>query len=277
MEDVVPVGPTIRRDKRRMLSKKSLPIVLIYGRQQSTMATDSLPSWKSSLIELALQSNILTFGSYKLKSNRISPYFVNCGLFCRAKLIRAISEAYARELNSYAQQNKECNFDVLFGPAYKGIPLCATTAEKLASLDEQRWGEVAYSFNRKEVKDHGEGGLMVGESLKGKKVVIIDDVMTAGTAIREAISIIDSQGGKLVGIIVAVDRQEKLPSQSEKDGKGDDGSLRGSTIGEVRREYGVPVMAVLTLGDLIVGMKKMGREEEVKQMEAYYEQYKPTD
>ena len=242
-----------------------------------TMATDSLPSWKSSLIELALHSNILTFGSYKLKSNRISPYFVNCGLFCRAKLIRAISEAYARELNSYSQEHKEWSFDVLFGPAYKGIPLCATTAEKLASLDEQRWGEVAYSFNRKEVKDHGEGGLMVGESLKGKKVVIIDDVMTAGTAIREAISIIDSQGGKLVGIIVAVDRQEKLPSQSEKDGKGDDGTARGSTIGEVRREYGVPVMAVLTLGDLIVGMKKMGREEEVKRMKAYYEQYRPTD
>ncbi|KAK0252002.1 hypothetical protein B0A54_08414 [Friedmanniomyces endolithicus] len=224
------------------------------------MATDSLPSWKSSLIELALHSNILTFGSYKLKSNRISPYFVNCGLFCRAKLIRAISEAYARELNSYSQEHKEWELRCL-----------------LASLDEQRWGEVAYSFNRKEVKDHGEGGLMVGESLKGKKVVIIDDVMTAGTAIREAISIIDSQGGKLVGIIVAVDRQEKLPSQSEKDGKGDDGTARGSTIGEVRREYGVPVMAVLTLGDLIVGMKKMGREEEVKRMKAYYEQYRPTD
>ncbi|KAK3113227.1 orotate phosphoribosyltransferase [Teratosphaeriaceae sp. CCFEE 6253] len=240
------------------------------------MATDDLPAWKRALIELALTSNILTFGSYKLKSNRISPYFVNCGLFCRAKLIRAISQAYARELHTYAEAHADWGFDVLFGPAYKGIPLCATTAEKLASLNEERWGDVAYSFNRKEVKDHGEGGLMVGESLRGKKVVIIDDVMTAGTAIREAICIIDSQGGTLVGIIVAVDRQEKLPSQSEKEGKGDDGSPRGSTIGEVRREYGVPVLAVLTLHDLIAGMKKLGREVEMKQMEAYYEQYKPT-
>lgn len=240
------------------------------------MANDDLPTWKSDMIEMALQSGILTFGSYKLKSNRISPYFVNCGLFCKAKLIRSISEAYAKALDSYAKEHSDWDFDVLFGPAYKGIPLCATTAEKLAGLDK-KWDDVAYSFNRKEVKDHGEGGLMVGESLKGKRVVIIDDVMTAGTAIREAISIIDSQGGKLVGIIVAVDRQEKMPSQGEKDGKGDDGSPRGSTIGEVRRETGVPVMAVLTLDDLIVGMKKLGREEEMKQMEAYYEQYKPTD
>jgi orotate phosphoribosyltransferase len=241
------------------------------------MAFPDLQPWKSELISLALQSNILTFGSYTLKSKRISPYFVNCGLFCRAKLIRAISSAYARTLHEYSQEHSDWDFDVLFGPAYKGIPLCATTAEKLASIDEQKWGGVAYSFNRKEVKDHGEGGLMVGESLKGKRVVIIDDVMTAGTAIREAISIIDSQGGKLVGIIVAVDRQEKVPSQSEKDGKGDDGTPRGSTIGEVRKETGVPVMAVLTLADLIAGMKGLGREEEMKQMEEYYERYKPTE
>lgn len=241
------------------------------------MAAQDLPSWKSELIELALSSGILTFGTYKLKSNRISPYFVNCGLFSRAKLIRAISAAYARQLDSYAKEHSDFAFDVLFGPAYKGIPLCATTAEKLAGLDEQRWGDVGYSFNRKEVKDHGEGGLMVGESLKDKRVVIIDDVMTAGTAIREAIEIIHGQGGKLVGIIVAVDRQEKMPSQSEKDGKGDDGMPRGSTIGEVRRETGVPVMAVLTLGDIIVGMKKMGRQDEMKQMEEYYERYKPTE
>ncbi|KAK5127829.1 hypothetical protein LTR85_004945 [Meristemomyces frigidus] len=244
----------------------------------STTDTDiELPPWKVELIELSMQAGILTFGSFKLKSNRISPYFVNCGLFCRAKLIRSISEAYAQALDTHAKQNKDWGFDVLFGPAYKGIPLCATTCDKLAGLDEERWGEVAYSYNRKEVKDHGEGGLMVGESLKGKRVVIIDDVITAGTAIREAISIIEHQGGKLVGIIVAVDRQEKLPSPAEKEGKGDDGVPRGSAIGEVERETGVPVMAVLTLADLIVGMRKLGREEDVKKMEEYYEQYKPTD
>ena len=241
------------------------------------MTSPDLPPSKSELIDLCLSSGILTFGTYRLKSNRTSPYFVNCGLFSRARLIRAISSAYARALDTYAREHSDFAFDVLFGPAYKGIPLCATTAEKLAGIDESRWGEVGYSFNRKEVKDHGEGGLIVGESLKGKRVVIIDDVMTAGTAIREAISIIENQGGKLVGIIVAVDREEKMPSQSEKDGKGDDGSERGSTIGQVRRETGVPVLAVLTLSDLIAGMKERGREDEVKRMEEYYKHYGAQD
>ncbi|KAK4544034.1 hypothetical protein LTR36_004532 [Oleoguttula mirabilis] len=243
----------------------------------ASSTSTKLPQWKSDLIELALQSGILTFGTFTLKSNRISPYFVNCGLFCRGKSIRSISEAYAQALDTYAKENKDWGFDVLFGPAYKGIPLCATTCDKLAGLDEKRWGDVAYSYNRKEVKDHGEGGLMVGESLKGKRVVIIDDVITAGTAIREAISIIEKQGGELVGIIVAVDRQEKMPSQAEKEGKGDDGVARGSAIGEVSRETGVPVMAVLTLSDLIVEMRKLGREEEMKKMEDYYAQYKPVE
>lgn len=234
------------------------------------MATADLPPWKTELIDLALNSGILTFGSFKLKSGRISPYFFNCGLFSRSNLIRAISSAYARALEAYAEEDKSFDFDILFGPAYKGIPLCATTAEKLAGT---RWGDIGYSFNRKEVKDHGEGGLIVGESLKDKRVVIIDDVMTAGTAIREAISIIEKQGGKLVGIVVAVDRQEKLPSQSEKEGKGDDGTPRGSAIDEVKRETGVPVIAVLTLKDLIAGMKKMGRNDEVEAMQEYYKQY----
>lgn len=236
-----------------------------------------LPEWKSSLISLCLSSNVLSFGTFKLKSNRISPYFFNCGLFSNAKLIRAISTAYAQALNDHATQNAGWGFDVLFGPAYKGIPLCATTVEKLGALDEERWGNVGYSFNRKEVKDHGEGGLMVGESLKGKRVVIIDDVMTAGTAIRESIDMIKAQGGTLVGIIVAVNRQEKQPSQSEKDGNGDDGSVRGSAIGEVRRETGVPVMSVLSLGDLIEAIKGMGKKEEVEKMEEYYRQYGTQD
>ena len=241
------------------------------------MASADLPAWKSSLISLCLSSNVLSFGSFKLKSNRTSPYFFNCGLFSNAKLIRAISSAYAEALNAQAEDNAGWGFDVLFGPGYKGIPLCATTVEKLGALDEKRWGEVGYAFNRKEVKDHGEGGLMVGESLKGKRVVIIDDVMTAGTAIRESIEMIKAQGGTLVGIIVAVNRQEKMPSQSEKEGKGDDGSVRGSAIGEVRRETGVPVMSVLTLSDLIEGIKAMGKKEEVEKMEEYYRQYGTTD
>jgi len=242
------------------------------------MSSDSaLQPWKTDLISLALKSNIITFGSFTLKSKRISPYFVNCGLFSKARLIRAISSAYARTLHEFAQTNPEWDFDVLFGPAYKGIPLCATTAEKLAALDEDRWGEVGYCFNRKEVKDHGEGGLMVGERMRGKRVVVIDDVMTAGTAIREAIEIIKAQGGHLVGIVIAIDRQEKMPSDSEKLGKGDDGSARGSTIGEVRRETGVPVLAVLTLSDMIEGIKSLGKGDEVRRMEEYRAQYGAQD
>lgn len=238
---------------------------------------DDLPLWKSDLIEKALQADCLTFGSYRLKSNRISPYFVNCGRFSTFTLSAAISKAYAAALHSHACSHPDFDFDVLFGPAYKGIPLCATTGLQLHLLDERRWGHAGYSFNRKEVKDHGEGGLLVGESLRGKRVVIIDDVMTAGTAIREAIDIIEAQGGKLVGIIVALDRQEKMPSTSEKEGRGDDGTPRGSTIGEVRRETGVPVIAVLTLRDIIAGMRKLGRDAEVLQMQEYYEKYKPTE
>lgn len=241
------------------------------------MASPELPPWKAELIDLSLSSNILTFGTFELKSHRISPYFVNCGLFCRAKLIRAISAAYARTLHAYHLSNPDFDFDVLFGPAYKGIPLCATAAEKLAAIDEQKWGEVGYSFNRKEVKDHGEGGLIVGESLKGKRVVIVDDVITSGKAIREGISIIQSQGGTLVGIVVALDRQEKMPSESEKAGKGDDGGPRGSAIGEVRRETGVPVIAVLTLKDLIAGMAAKGRHDDVAAMQDYYKKYAPND
>ncbi|KAK6439283.1 orotate phosphoribosyltransferase, partial [Oleoguttula sp. CCFEE 5521] len=242
------------------------------------------PPWKSSLISLCLSSNILTFGTFTLKSGRQSPYFFNCGLFSRARLIRAISSAYAKALDTYAQEHSEDDggkgwgFDVLFGPAYKGIPLAATTVEKLAGIDEQRWGEVGYAFNRKEVKDHGEGGLMVGESLKGKRVVVIDDVMTAGTAIQEALSIIKAQGGTLVGIIVAVNRQERMVTLAEREGREEDrGEKGGSAIGAVRKQTGVPVLAVLTLTDIIEGMRGMGRESEVRLMEGYYEKYGTED
>ena len=163
------------------------------------------------------------------------------------------------------------------GPAYKGIQLCATTAYALTDIHEAKYGEVGHTYNRKEVKDHGEGGLMVGKSLKGKKVVIIDDVITAGTAIREAISMIDAQGGTLAGIIVAIDRQEKMPSQAEKEGQPDDGTPRGSAIGEVRRETSVPVLAVLTLEDIINGLNQLEKQDEVAKMQEYRKQYGASD
>ncbi|EME38437.1 hypothetical protein DOTSEDRAFT_181593 [Dothistroma septosporum NZE10] len=240
------------------------------------MATP-LPDWKQNLIETTLSAGILTFGSFKLKSNRISPYFFNAGLFCEADLTRSLSRAYAHALDNYSKDNSEFAFDVIFGPAYKGIQLCATTAYALADIDEQRYGRIGHSYNRKEVKDHGEGGLMVGKSLQGKKVVIIDDVITAGTAIREAISMINAQGGTLAGIIVAIDRQEKMPSQAEKEGQPDDGTPRGSAIGEVKRETGVPVLAVLTLEDMIAGLNKLGKQTEVAKMQEYRKQYGASD
>lgn len=228
---------------------------------------------KKDLISLCLSSNALTFGTFTLKSGRKSPYFFNCGLFSTARLARSICRAYAQTLVEYTSSNPSFKFDVLFGPAYKGIPIAATTCCALGDIDEQKYASVGYSFNRKEVKDHGEGGLLVGESLKGKKVVIIDDVMTAGTAIREAVSIIKSQGGELVGIVVALDRQEKSTSQLEKEGKEDDGSDRPSTVSMVSEETGVPVLAVLTLADLIEGVKALGSAEEVKRMEEYRQRY----
>lgn len=244
----------------------------------SAITTDvALPPWKSSLISLALESSILKFGTFTLKSHRVSPYFVNCGLFSTGTLISAISGAYARTLVAHTEADPSFAFDVIFGPAYKGIPLAATTALQLAAQDAARFGQVGYAFNRKEVKDHGEGGLMVGESLQGKRVIIVDDVITAGTAIREAVDIIAAQGGTLVGIVVAIDRQEKMPSASEKEGKGDDGTPRGSAIAEVRRETGVPVLAVLTLADIVAEMRRLGRDEEVQRMEEYRRQYGATD
>jgi orotate phosphoribosyltransferase len=240
------------------------------------MASPTLPDWKQSLIKTTLSSDILTFGSYTLKSGRISPYFINCGLFNSSKLIKSISSAYARTLHDYAQENPNWNFDVLFGPAYKGIALSATVSLSLGDLDSQRYEDLRYVFNRKEVKDHGEGGVLVGD-VKGKKVVIIDDVITSGKAIREAISIISAQGGELVGIVVAVDREEKMPSQAEREGKGDDGGERGSAIGEIRRETGVPVIAVLTLRDIMRGLEGLGRTQEVERMREYYGRYGARD
>lgn len=240
-------------------------------------STAPIPQYKKDLLAQCLSSNILTFGTYTLKSGRQSPYFFNAGLFSKVRPARAISQAYARTLAAHSASNPSFHFDVLFGPAYKGIPLVATTCCALGDVDATAYEHVGYSFNRKEVKDHGEGGLLVGEALKGKKIVIVDDVMTAGTAIREAVSIIEAQGGELVGIVVALDRQEKTTAASEKEGRGDDGSARPSTVAEVRRETGVPVLAVLTLADLIEGVKGMATKEQVEGMEAYRAKYGASD
>ena len=231
-----------------------------------------LPEYKTAFLKDCLSSDALKFGTFTLKSKRISPYFFNAGLFHRADLLRSISSAYAHTLKTHAESDASFQFDILFGPAYKGIPLAAATIDKLADLDIEQYGKKSYSFNRKEAKDHGEGGSIVGASLKGKKIVIVDDVITAGTAIREAIDIIKKEGGELVGIIVAFDRKEKMPSATD-----DDGTPRPSAIGEVRKHYGIPVLAILTLDDVVEYLRSLGSADDLKRLDEYRAKYKASD
>jgi orotate phosphoribosyltransferase len=232
------------------------------------MCTTSSPTPKALFLEKCLSASALTFGTYTLKSGRQSPYFFNAGLFHRADLLKTISTAYAQTLVSSGW-----DFDVLFGPAYKGIPLATAAVDKLAQIDEEKYGGKSYSFNRKEAKDHGEGGSIVGAGLRGKRVVITDDVITAGTAIREAIHIIEKEGGTLVGILVAFDRLEKTPAREGED----EDAPRKSAIGQVREEFGVPVLAILTLDDVVESLRSKGGEDDLRRLEEYSARYRASD
>jgi len=184
---------------------------------------------KKQFIEFVMQTGVLKLGEFTLKSGRISPYFFNAGLFNTGGQLATLAAGYAGAI-----AESKFDFDVLFGPAYKGIPLAATTSVALASQFDM---DKPYAFNRKEKKDHGEGGSIVGHDLVGN-VLIIDDVITAGTAIREAMDIITANGAKPAGVVIALDRMEK--------GKGE-----LSAIQEVEQEYGIPVMSIITLNDII--------------------------
>ncbi|WP_373017392.1 orotate phosphoribosyltransferase [Thiomicrorhabdus sp.] len=184
---------------------------------------------KNQFIEFVMQAGVLKLGEFTLKSGRKSPYFFNAGLFNTGGQLATLAKGYADAL-----AESGISFDVLFGPAYKGIPLAATTSVALAlnhNIDK------AYAFNRKEAKDHGEGGNIVGHPLEGD-VLIIDDVITAGTAIREAIDIIAANGAKPAGILIALDRMEK-------------GQGELSAIQEVEAEFGIPVVSIISLNDII--------------------------
>jgi len=230
-----------------------------------------LPAYKQKFLEAATSGGVLKFGSFELKSKRISPYFFNAGLFHTARLAGAIADAFARTIIQ-AQKEQGLEFDTVFGPAYKGIPLASAITIKLGEIEPSNLDTVSYSFDRKEAKDHGEGGNIVGAPLKGKKVLIVDDVITAGTAKREAIDKIRKEGGIVAGIVVALDRMEKLPAAD-----GDDSKPGPSAIGELRKEYGIPIFAILTLDDIIAGMKTFASEEEIQRTEAYRAKYKATD
>jgi orotate phosphoribosyltransferase len=185
--------------------------------------------YQRTFIDLAMSRTALRFGSFKLKSGRDSPYFFNAGLFNDGEAIAVLGQCYAAALTRSGLE-----FDMLFGPAYKGIPLATTTAVALA---EHHHRSVPWAFNRKEAKDHGEGGSIVGSPLKGR-VIIVDDVITAGTAIRESVDIIKAAGATPVGVALALDRQER-------------GQGTKSAVQEVSEQFGLRCVSILTLAGLI--------------------------
>ena len=232
------------------------------------MASDTA---KASLFPLLLKASALTFGTYTLKSGRISPYFFTSSLLHTSSLLAAVARAYASVLTSHPFSTPEGTpqYDILFGPAYKGIPISAVVTRELESAGKAFEG-VSYSFNRKEAKDHGEGGTIVGAPLRDKRVVIIDDVMTAGTALREAVSIIQAQGGKVVGVVLLLTRQERVSDDEPR-----------SAMKVADDELGVPVRAVLNFEDIMEAVKAGKIEgagpEQLEQMKVYREKYGSED
>jgi orotate phosphoribosyltransferase len=208
--------------------------------------------YQHEFLDFALDKGVLRFGEFTLKSGRISPYFFNAGLFNTGASLAKLGRYYAQTI-----VDSGIGFDVLYGPAYKGIPLAAVTA---AALYDQHGMDVAYAFNRKEAKDHGEGGIIVGHPLEGR-VMIIDDVISAGTSVRESVDIIRIQEATTAGVVIALDRQEK--------GAGDK-----SAIQEVQQDYGIPVAAIASLSNLVTYLKQRGDSpEHLAAIRAYGEKY----
>ncbi|UDG79673.1 orotate phosphoribosyltransferase [Candidatus Steffania adelgidicola] len=211
-----------------------------------------MKEYQRQFIEYALNKRVLEFGKFILKSGRISPYFFNSGLFNSGRDLAFLGRVYAEALIESG-----ISFDMLFGPAYKGIPLAISTVLALA---EQHQQDIPYCFNRKEAKPHGEGGILVGSPLRGQ-VILIDDVITAGTAIRESIALINTHQATLGGVIIALYRQEK--------GRG-----AMSALQEVERDYHCRVLSIITLTDLIAYLEdKGGMTHQVIAVQSYQQQY----
>ncbi|QSX33964.1 orotate phosphoribosyltransferase [Shewanella avicenniae] len=211
-----------------------------------------MKAYQREFIEFALERNVLRFGEFTLKSGRKSPYFFNAGLFNTGRDLARLGRFYASALVDAGIQ-----YDVLFGPAYKGIPIATTTAVALA---DHHGIDTPYCFNRKEKKDHGEGGTLVGSELKGR-IMLVDDVITAGTAIRESMDIIQQAGASLAGVLIALDRQEK-------------GKAELSAIQEVERDFGCQVVSIIKLADLIAYLEQTaGKDAELAAVKGYREQY----
>lgn len=211
-----------------------------------------MQSYQRDFLDFALDVGVLRFGKFTLKSGRVSPYFFNAGLFNSGASLARLGKFYAQAI-----VNSGIDFDVLYGPAYKGIPLAAVTA---AALYDHHGIDIPYAFNRKEAKDHGEGGSIVGHPLEGR-IMIIDDVITAGTAIRESMDVINAQGATPAGVVIALDRQER-------------GSGERSAIQEVENDYRMPVAAIVRLTHLVEYLaEKPDAEESLQQIRAYRDQY----
>ncbi len=211
-----------------------------------------MQAYKKEFIDLALELGVLRFGEFRLKSGRVSPYFFNAGLFNTGYAAARVGRYYAAAIAA-----SDIKFDMLFGPAYKGIPLATLTA---ASLAEQQDIDVPYAFNRKEVKAHGEGGSIVGAPLAGR-VLIVDDVITAGTAVREAYQIISAAGAEVTGLIISLDRQER-----------GQGAL--SAVQELKQSLDIPVLSIIRLNDLIDTLEESAEyEKHLEPVLAYRKKY----
>ena len=212
-----------------------------------------MENYKQKFIEMSIQIGALKFGEFELKSGRVSPYFFNMGLFSTGQALKNIGDFYASAL-----EESNIEFDMLFGPAYKGIPLASVMS---ASLFMNHDKNVPFVYNRKEKKDHGEGGRIVGPPLSGK-IVIVDDVITAGTAIKEASQIIRETGAEISGIIIAIDRQEK-------------GAGEYSAVQEASSKLGVPVISIVNLDQILAFVKNSSSElgDHVEAIESYRKEY----
>jgi orotate phosphoribosyltransferase len=209
--------------------------------------------YQKNFITFALQQQVLRFGQFTLKSGRVSPYFFNAGLFNSGEALVQLGKSYAEAIT-----RSDLQFDVLFGPAYKGIPLGSATASMLAEHFDR---PTPFAFNRKEVKNHGEGGQLVGADLKDKRVLIIDDVITAGTAIREVLPLIESAGGQVAGVVIALNRQER--GQGER-----------SAIQEVEQDLGIPVVSIIALDQVLEFVRTQPElAEHIEAIEAYHKAY----
>jgi len=205
-----------------------------------------------AFIELALASGVLQFGAFTLKSGRVSPYFFNAGLFQTGDALSALGAFYADRMMAASG-----SFEVLFGPPYKGIPLVSARA---VALSREHGRSLPYAYARKEAKDHGEGGTLVGAPLEGR-VLIVDDVVTAGTAANEAIEVIRAAGAEPAGVLVAIDREER----------GQEGSL--SAVQALEADHGIPVYSIVTFSEILEFVKETQSPEALNAMLAYREAY----